>query len=184
MRAAWRYVEHLIDLGIGLWLTEPTAKAYALGLKAQRQTRRDHCLRAGSPCYPYRLRTRSRPRELRPDSLGLNPPQPPCERKPLKVPSQLCSPCQAERGRRAGSDAVTAMADHRGYAAPSLAPGPSPPRQPERRQMTRIPRSHTSAWAPGTHHASSPTRNQSEQHPHPRMSLRTPNLTLTRPTAS
>jgi transposase len=25
----------LIDLGIGLWLTEPTAKAYALGLKAR-----------------------------------------------------------------------------------------------------------------------------------------------------
>ena len=32
---------------------------------------------------------------------------------------------------------MSAMADPtRGYAAPSLAPGPSPPRQPERRQIT------------------------------------------------
>jgi hypothetical protein len=37
----------------------------------------------------------------------------------------------------------------RGYAASSLAPGPSPYRQPERRQMTHHPqmRSHKSAWA-------------------------------------
>lgn len=32
---------------------------------------------------------------------------------------------------------MSAMADRTGYAVSSLAPGPSPPRQPERRQMTQ-----------------------------------------------
>jgi hypothetical protein len=41
-----------------------------------------------------------------------------------------------EGRRRAGSNAVCAMADPTGYAEPSLAPGPSPSQQPERRQMT------------------------------------------------
>ena len=140
----------LIDLGIGLWLTEPTAKAYDIGSQGTRQTRRDHCLRAGSPCHPHRLRTRWRPRDLRPDWWGLSIPIP-CERKPPGPFTTLLASARLGRWDE-GPDQMPERLwrTHMGYAASSLAPGSSPPRQPERRQMTQIPRSHMSAWAPGT----------------------------------
>ena len=62
--------------------------------------------------------------------------------------------CQAGTQRRAGSDAVLGYGGRQGYAVSSLAPGPSPSRQPERRPDDPTPtglRSHKSAWgAPGT----------------------------------
>ncbi|GAB7145903.1 hypothetical protein LRC484719_45080 [Mycobacterium riyadhense] len=61
----------LIDLGIGLWLSEPAAKAYAGELKARGKTRRDHRLRAGTPRHPYRLCAGPRSHRLRPIPLEL-----------------------------------------------------------------------------------------------------------------
>src|SRR5207245_954303 len=76
-------------------------------------------------------------------------------------PSQLRPAVPRWTGRRAGPDADWAMAHH-GDAASSLAPGPSPSRQPERTPADPT-RSHTSAWAPGTQ----PTK-------HRRAAIRTP----------
>lgn len=51
------------------------------------------------------------------------------------------------------------MADpHPGYAAPSLAPGPSPPRQPERRQITPTEVAYVSVGARHPSHPISSTR--------------------------
>ena len=71
----------LIDLGIGLWLNEPSAKAYAAGATGPRQEGRGHWLCDGQPRQPDRLRDGPRPGHLRCPVLGhrsrggLNPEQ-------------------------------------------------------------------------------------------------------------
>ena len=179
----------LIDLGIGLWLTEPAAKAYAAELKARGKHGGIIALRAGPPRHPHRLRPGPRPRRLRPVPLGLTsavgfprsrPPAPETQelstcsarsaartndvdsdehRRTLtgrgnpptldrtegdttsNAPLHNCGrQCQAERttkGRIRCRDAL--WRTQRVTPMPSLAPGPSPSQQPERRQMTHQP---------------------------------------------
>jgi transposase len=139
----------LIDLGIGLWLSEPAAKAYAAELKL----RGKHggiigCALAGDAVADHLLR----PQRLvvRTTWTATSTGAPWAAEKPHDQPNRKkhhhprIAPSQPPAGsatlegrRRAGSDAVSAMADPTGYAVTSLAPGPSPSQQPERRQMTR-----------------------------------------------
>ena len=59
----------LIDLGIGLWLNDPAAKAYAAGLRARGKKGGVIACAHGPPRQPDRLRPGPRPGRLRPDPL-------------------------------------------------------------------------------------------------------------------
>ena len=139
----------LIDLGLGLWHSDPAAKAYATGLRARGKKGGRDRLRVGPSCQPDRLRPGPRPAALRPSPLDRPPDRPP-DRGELtgKNPSRD-RPIGCTLGGDEGPDQTPLWLwrTPRCYAVDSLAPGPSPCPQLERRQMTRSPnaRSHTSA---------------------------------------
>lgn len=97
----------LIDLGMGLWLQDPAAKAYAAGLKS---------------------------RGTRGGIKGKPPPQE-GETTPFTTPA-VSARLEPTKGR---IRCRSRYGGPQGYAVSSLAPGPSPTPQPERRQMTPPP---------------------------------------------
>ena len=60
----------LIDLGIGLWLSEPHRESLCRETEITRQARRDHRQRPGPSRHPHRPCLAPRPRQLRPVALG------------------------------------------------------------------------------------------------------------------
>ena len=86
----------LIDLGIGLWLTNPAAKRYGQQLRARGKKGGDR-LRHGAPGQQARLRPGPRPDRLRPDPLGLTTPR----RLPRSRPTcRSAGPVNLERPQR------------------------------------------------------------------------------------
>ena len=164
----------LIDLGIGLWLTEPAAKAYAAELKTAASTV------ASSPAR-WRIAPLASPTRWSATTPStIQPAGPESPHDALFERSR--SDCTLHNSRRQchaqwtdeGPEQMPRRLwrTHWGYAAPNLAPDPSPPRQPERRQMTHTSRSHKSTWAPGTRHTSQARRHHSSTNaPQPRMPI-------------
>lgn len=142
----------LIDLGLGLWLSDPAAKQYAAGLRARgKKGGVIACAMAhGAPRQSNRLRPR--PRHLRPGPLDLRR-----LRQPFTTPAGSAT---LECTKDPDQTPPRLWQTHNGHAATSLAPGSFAMRQPERGQTTRpCLRSHTSAWAPGTPHRQPPANN-------------------------
>jgi transposase len=96
----------LIDLGIGLWLSDPAANTYAGALKARGKARRHHRLRAGASRHPHRPRHGARPRQLQPRPLDLRTarlaaflgPGPQRRRRRSCPPAASPQPSKDERG--------------------------------------------------------------------------------------
>ena len=161
--------------------TPPRNHPVATGLHFDRR-QQHRGLRVGPSRQPYRLRLGTRPHHLPADPLDL-------KLNPERIDQPLHNICRwrhAKRtGRRAGPDAEPAMADPSpGYAVPSLAPDPSSPRQPERRQITHTEVAYVSVGARHPTHTSI-TIDRTNPTPPPRGvdPLRPPHR-LTRTTAS
>ena len=114
----------LIDLGIGLWLNEAGRQGLRRRAEGPRQEGRGHRLRVGPPRQPHRLRAWSATSPATTRAAG------PADRPGGLSRDRLFTSAR-DRGH---ARSVTkgrirrriAMADPQGYAATSLAPGPSP----------------------------------------------------------
>ena len=161
----------LIDLGVGLWLNDPAAKAHGTPATRPRQEGPDHRLRDGRSRQPHRLRTRARPKP------ATTPADRPGRTNPRGLHNSGLAP--GSRARRTRTRRRDSYCRRRQDAMPLLGwrPGPSPfatartkPDDPHPRRGRIRQRGHPAPTAKHAHqHAPPPApAGESMKHAHQR----------------